>query len=642
MTMRFLCYLLIVIIGLHLSCTKDKKPQVGATDRVVIKNLTPLSITDSSAILGGEVTSTGDMRITERGFCWSTGNTPTLQDSTVAVVDSIAAFYHTARNFLPNTTYYFRAYAKNYSGIIYAPVSNFRTQRGMPRLTTSAASNITNMSVQSGGTIISDGGSSILDKGICLSTVNSLPTISDTSVSVGAGSANFSAMVNNLLGGKRYFIRAYARNAQGLQYASNVIQVNTSAALPPSMSGSTVSNITRTSARFSGSVTSNQGALITEYGFCYGTTPNPTIAQSRIRYFGNVNTVFSGTASGLLPGTSYYVRTYAFNSAGGPSYSATSTYFNTLPIALPTVVTIGSSSASFTSVTLSGSVTDDGGANVFERGFYYTSTGIPNQSSPFIVASGTGLGNYSVTLNGLNPNTVYNFVAYAKNATGTTLSTAVLNFRTLTPNPPTITTTSMSSITTNSFQSGGNILADGGAPIIQRGICWNTSGTPTMANNITNNGVGVGSFTSIANSLAPYTTYYVRAYAINSGGIVGYGNQISVQTSLLAPTLVSPANNINLPCCNQWFNWSAVAGATSYEFQLSKSSTFSLSVSTLSVCGSGSMNANRVNSSLPTTNSFCVGMGSSANIGTWYWRVRAVAGTNVSAWSATRSFYYPF
>lgn len=640
--MRFLCYLLIVIVSLHLSCTKDKKPQVGATDRVLIKNLTPLSITDSSAILGGEVTSTSDMRITERGFCWSRGNTPTLQDSTVAVVDSIAAFYHFARNFLPNTTYYFRAYAKNYSGIIYAPVSNFRTQIGMPRLTTSAASNITNMSVQSGGTIISDGGSNILDKGICLSTLNSLPTVLDTSVSVGTGSANFTAIVNNLLGGKRYFIRAYARNAQGLQYASNVIQVNTSAALPPSMSGSTVSNITRTSALFTSSVIANQGALITEYGFCYGTTPNPTIAQSRIRYFGNVNTVYSGTASGLLPGTSYYVRSYAFNAAGGPSYSATSVNFNTLPIALPTVVTTGSSSTSFTSVTLSGSVTDDGGANVFERGFYFTSTGAPNQFSPSIIASGSGIGNYSAMPTGLIPNTVYNFVAYAKNASGIALSNSVLNFRTLTPNPPSITTTSVTAITENSFQSGGNIVTDGGAPIIQRGICWNTTGAPTTANNITNNGIGIGSFSSFASSLAPYTTYYVRAYAINSGGVVGYGNQISVQTSLLAPTLVSPANNINLPCCNQWFNWSAVAGATSYEFQLSKSSTFSLSVTTLSVCGSGSMNANTVNRSLPTTNSFCVGMGSSSNNGVWYWRVRAVAGSSVSAWSLVRSFGYQF
>jgi hypothetical protein len=642
MTYKLLRNVLLVVIGLHLCCTKDKEQQVGATDRVVIKNLTPLSITDSSAILGGEITSTGGTRILERGFCWSTANTPTLQDSTIVVADTVGPFYHAARKFLPNTIYYFRAYAKNYSGTIYAPVTSFRTQIGLPRLTTAAATNITNISVQSGGVIVSDGGSNILDKGVCLSSVNALPTASDTVVSAGAGSANYNATFNNLLGGRRYFMRAYARNTQGLQYASNVVQVVTSAPLPPTMSGVTVSNITRTSAQFSGSVSSNQGALITEYGFCYGTSPNPTIFQSRIQYFGNVNTAFSGTPSGLLPNTTYYVRAYAFNAAGGPSYSTTSASFITLPIATPTVVTTGSSSVSFTSAVLSGSVTNDGGANVFERGFYYSTTGTPNQSSPFIVASGTGTGNYSATLTGLTPNTVHNFVAYAKNAAGTALSSTVLNFRTLTPNPPTITTVAASNITASSFQSGGSISADGGAPIIQRGICWNTTGNPTTANNLTIDGSGLGSFTSVAGSLTSNTTYYVRAYAINSGGISGYGNQIIVQTSLLPPSLVSPANNVTLPCCNQWFNWSAVPGATSYEFQLSKSSTFAFTVSTLALCGSGSMNSTTVNRALPTTNSFCVGMGSSSNIGNWYWRVRAVAGSNVSAWSEVRTFYYPF
>lgn len=427
-----------------------------------------------------------------------------------------------------------------------------------------------------------------------------------------------------------------------LQYATNVVQVVTSAPLPPTMSTVSVSDITRTTAQFSGSVTSNQGALITEYGFCYATTPNPTIAQARLQNFGNITAIFSRTASGLQPNTLYYVRAYAFNAAGGPSYSAASASFTTLPIAAPTVVTSGSSSVSVTSAVLSGSVTSDGGSTVFERGFYYSSTGTPNQSSPSIVASGTGTGNYSATLTGLTPNTTYNFVAYAKNVAGTALSSTILNFRTLTPNPPTLTTTAASNITDISFQSGGNITADGGAPIIQRGICWNTTGTPTTANSLTNNGTGVGSFTSSASSLTSYTTYYVRPYAINSGGIVGYGNQITVQTNLSVPALVSPANNTTLPCCNQWFNWSAVTGATSYEFQLSKSSTFSFTISTLAVCGSGSMNSLTVNRALPNTNSFCVGTGTSSNIGNWYWRVRAVAGSNVSAWSEVRTIYYPF
>jgi hypothetical protein len=732
-----------LLAGVGVVCTKDKNPLVGATDRVVIKTLTPASLTDSSAIFGGEITSTGGTQIRERGFCWATTDSPTVQDSTVVVNDTIGSFFYGPRNLLPNKIYYFRAYAKNPSGTIYANTLNFRTLAGLPRLTTSAASNVTNISAQAGGVIVSDGGSTIIDKGICVSSVNPLPTTADTVVSAGAGVSNYTTTISNLLGNRRYYVRAFARNPQGLQYAINVVQFITSSPQPPIMSQVTVSNVTRNTAQFAGSVTSNQGALITEYGFCYGGTPNPTIANGRIQYFGNINTAFTSSVSGLVAGTTYYVRAYAYNGAGGPSYSAASATFTTSPMIPPSVVTTGSSSVSYTSATLSGSVTDDGGGAVTERGFYYSSTGTPTTASPSVIAPGTGVGAFSASLTGLPVNTVYNFVAYAKNSSGIRLSTTILSFRTLTPsmptvvttgsssvsfttasmsgnitsdggaavtergfyysstgtpttsspsviapgtgvgafsaslsglttntlynfvayaknisgtrlsstvlsfrtltlNPPTLTTTAASNITTTSFQSGGNITADGGAPIIERGICWNTTGSPTIANSRTIDGSGTGSFSSIASPLTSYTTYYVRAYAINSGGSTGYGNQITVQTNLSAPTLTSPANGVTLPCCNQWFNWSAVPGATSYEFQVSKSSTFSFALGTLPVCGSGSMSATNVNRSLPTSNSFCVGMGSSTNIGTWYWRVRAVAGTNVSNWSATRNFYYPF
>ena len=734
---------LLLFLGLNLVCTKDKNPMTGATDRVVINSLAATSVTDSSAVLGGEISSNGAGKIIQRGVCWSLATPPTLQDSVGIVNDTATRFYFGSKNLLPNKAYFVRAFAKNASGTIYGNIINFRTPQGLPRLTTVAASNISNTSAESGGVMVSDGGTTIIDKGICLSSIKALPSLTDTFVSAGTGSASFNATVSNLLGNKRYYIRAYARNSIGTTYASNVVQLLTSAPAAPTVSGVTVSNVTRTNAQFSGSVVSNQGALITEYGFVYGTTPNPTIANSRIRFSGNVSSPYNGTASSLSPGTTYYVRAYAYNSAGGPSYSPSSAPFNTQPIVVPTVLTSGSSAVTYTGATLSGSITDDGGGTILEKGFYYSSTGNPTTSSPFIpvtggstsnfstvlsglnpntnynfvayakniagtssltdvrtfktltpspptvstigsgsvtfnsailqgnissdggspitergfyysstgnpttsspsiIATGTSLGLYMAPLSGLTPNTQYNYVAYAKNAYGTALSPTVLNFRTLSINPPTLTTSAVSGETSNSFQSGGNITADGGAPITRRGICWNTTGSPTIANSQTSDGSGLGSFASIAGSLASNTTYYVRAYAINSANIPGYGNQVTAVTTIAAPTLVSPANNATLGCCYRYFECTAVPGAVSYEFQFSKSSTFALAVSTLPVCGSGTLNATTVNRALSNTNSFCVGMGSSSNIGYWYWRVRAIAGSNISSWSATRVFYYPF
>ena len=95
---------------------------------------------------------------------------------------------------------------------------------------------------------------------------------------------------------------------------------------------------------------------------------------------------------------------------------------------------------------------------------------------------------------------------------------------------PTVTTTAVSSVTGNSASGGGEVTADGGAAVTARGVCWNTTGTPTEAGSHTTNGTGIGTFTSSITGLSPATTYYVRAYATNSNG-TGYGSQLNFTTS---------------------------------------------------------------------------------------------------------------
>ena len=80
-----------------------------------------------------------------------------------------------------------------------------------------------------------------------------------------------------------------------------------------------------------------------------------------------------------------------------------------------------------------------------------------------------------------------------------------------------------------------NIAADGGDPITDKGVCWGTGDEPTIDDSNTNDGSGLGSFTSHLTLLTPGTTYFARAYAINSIG-VAYGYQISFTTSFAAGT----------------------------------------------------------------------------------------------------------
>ena len=114
----------------------------------------------------------------------------------------------------------------------------------------------------------------------------------------------------------------------------------------------------------------------------------------------------------------------------------------------------------------------------------------------------------------MNPQTLYGFRDYKP--TGVVM--------------PTVTTTAISSITDVTASSGGNVTADGGATVTARGVCWNTSTSPTIANSKTTDGTGTGVFTSSLTSLTCGTTYYVRAYATNTAG-TAYGNEVSFTTT---------------------------------------------------------------------------------------------------------------
>ena len=96
---------------------------------------------------------------------------------------------------------------------------------------------------------------------------------------------------------------------------------------------------------------------------------------------------------------------------------------------------------------------------------------------------------------------------------------------------PTVSTMGVTTITSTTAVTGGNITDDGGAAVTARGVCWGTSHNPTTLGNHTNYGEGMGGFTSSLTGLTAGTTYFVRAYATNSNG-TKYGDEVSFSTPL--------------------------------------------------------------------------------------------------------------
>jgi uncharacterized protein (TIGR02145 family) len=100
---------------------------------------------------------------------------------------------------------------------------------------------------------------------------------------------------------------------------------------------------------------------------------------------------------------------------------------------------------------------------------------------------------------------------------------------------PSITTDASTAVGLDSALIGGNITNDGGSSIVLRGVCYSTTPNPNMGNPRTEEGSGIGSFTTILRNLSPSTTYYARSYAKNSQGVVVYGNEVSFSTGTPIP-----------------------------------------------------------------------------------------------------------
>lgn len=199
----------------------------------------------------------------------------------------------------------------------------------------------------------------------------------------------------------------------------------------------------------------------------------------------------------------------------------------------PTVTTAAVSNISTTFATSGGNIPTDGGAAVTARGVVWNTTGAPTIADAKTLDGG-GSGAFKSQITGLASGANYFARAYATNEAGTAYGEE-LRFTTLdSMTTPTVLTNDITGILVKSAQGGGQVTAWGGDTVKVRGVCWNTTGDPTIADNKTADGNGIGAFTSTLFPLTGNTTYYVRAYATNNKG-TGYGEEKTFTTQSPAP-----------------------------------------------------------------------------------------------------------
>jgi hypothetical protein len=318
-----------------------------------------------------------------------------------------------------------------------------------------------------------------------------------------------------------YAYRVYAFNEAGVSDFSNEFLLSTWADLQ--LTTASVTDITQAMAKSGGEIIFDGGSPVKERGVVWSTSLSPNISLSTKTSNGTGMGSFTSLLDGLARNTTYHVRAYATNSEG-TFYGNEVTFKTWSDILLTTMPITGVSNNEALS---GGTITSDGGSPVKARGVVWSTLPDPTVALSTKTSNGTGVGTFYSHLIGLIPNTTYHVRAYATNSEATFYGNE-LTFNTW--YDVEITTTPITDITQNSAIGGGDIVKDGGGPVLARGVVWSTSPAPTTSlPTKTSNGPGSGPFVSHLTGLAPNTTYYVRAYATNSQG-TRYGNEVSFKT----------------------------------------------------------------------------------------------------------------
>ncbi len=399
-----------------------------------------------------------------------------------------------------------------------------------PTVTTQAVSGIDATTATGNGNITSLGEENPSEHGVCWNTTGT-PTTEDNHTTEGSATNTgpFSSSITGLTEGETYYVRAYATNSGGTSYGDQVSFTATASvsqtwtielkdSYGDGWNGGTIS------------VLINSSVVLSNLTLSTGT--GPQIHEFSVICSDVITTQYS-------PGSYSYENEYQIKDHNGVvvaqsgQYESTPqniSYTVTCPGIPGTVTTQAVSDISVTTATGNGNITSIGTTSITAHGVCWNTSGNPAISDYSTdEGSASTIGAFTSDITALESGQTYYLKAYITDDTGTIYGDQVSFTTTYL-----VTTQDVADITGTSATGNGTILSID-SPISAHGVCWNTSGNPTILNSSTDEGsaVSAGSFTSDISGLSSSTTYYVRAYITNTNGTF-YGNQISFTTSFVS------------------------------------------------------------------------------------------------------------
>lgn len=277
--------------------------------------------TYNSALLRGRITNLGNSNATASGFVWNYTGMPTTADNKVnGDVDTRASqtdiFYAGLAGLQSGKNVFIRAFATNSAGTGYSEqlvIETLVEPTVTQKVTLISITGITAKSAIVRASVNANAGT---ERGICVSSTNTNPTIADTKVTAGSGIGDFEVKLENLISLKLYYIRAYNTVAGVTTYSDTLSFTTLKNITLPTLTGLTFAkNNKETELAVTFNITNDGGE--TPQNFVYLGNVLPTAAIP-------TNAIEKSTGTGVKTHTfdligftgNQYLAAYSRNTAG--------------------------------------------------------------------------------------------------------------------------------------------------------------------------------------------------------------------------------------------------------------------------------------------------------------------------------------
>lgn len=264
-------------------------------------------VADDEATLNGNITNTGGVAPTVRGFVYKEGIAGDEVDASDSGDFAVGAYTKALTGLDPTKKYYFRAYATNTEGTGYGDWLSFGVDVAVPTVTTGAATLIEAEQATLNGNMTETGGGDATERGFewKIGLTGDVETLPETGeFGVGAYTLDLEDLSANV----QYYFRAYAKNAGGTGYGS-WLNFTTSITDPEVITHNATDELT-TQVTGNGEIVKTGGADCDEVGFEYGLSKKATWIKNEVAGGYGVG-FFELDITGLTPNTEYWYRAYA-------------------------------------------------------------------------------------------------------------------------------------------------------------------------------------------------------------------------------------------------------------------------------------------------------------------------------------------